>query len=187
MSRFILVVVLFLHVVLHFPLNVKHFIRSACSFWRQMFVQQLCSLRARLMSLSLAGLILSYLQPLDVRLTPSWETQHERKRTPSYPHSSSVREVGLWSFPLSCEYIMESVVRMKKFLRMPIRKLTSCVSGVKERKLCAKPRNRRGRGGRGGRNRQWRTPPPRRAHPKDPSVIRSYQLDLEKERRVVAV
>uniref|UniRef100_A0A3B4TXI8 steroid 11beta-monooxygenase n=1 Tax=Seriola dumerili TaxID=41447 RepID=A0A3B4TXI8_SERDU len=37
---------------------------------------------------------------------------------------------------------------MKKSLRKPIRKLTSCVSGMRERKLCAKPRNKwvRGRG-----------------------------------------
>ncbi|XP_050931956.1 complexin-3 [Lates calcarifer] len=80
---------------------------------------------------------------------------------------------------------MESVVRVKKSLRRPIRKLTSCVSGVKERRLCAKSRNRRGRGGggRGGSKRLGKTPPPRHAHPKDPSVIRSYQADLEKERQ----
>ncbi|XP_051262978.1 complexin-3-like [Dicentrarchus labrax] len=83
---------------------------------------------------------------------------------------------------------MESVVRVKKSLRRPIRKLTSCVSGVKERQLCAKPRNKRGRGGggrgRGGCNRQGRTPNLRTAHPKDPSVICSYQADLEKERKL---
>lgn len=81
---------------------------------------------------------------------------------------------------------MESVVRVKKSLRTPIRKLTSCVSGVKERKLCAKRRNKRGRGegGRRGCNRLGRTPPPRTAHPKDSSVSRSYQADLEKERQV---
>lgn len=81
---------------------------------------------------------------------------------------------------------MESVVRVKKSLRTPIRKLASCVSRVKERKLCAKRRNKRGRGGggRGGCDRLRRTPPPRTAHPKDPSVIRSYQADMEKERQV---
>ncbi|XP_044063934.1 complexin-3-like [Siniperca chuatsi] len=81
---------------------------------------------------------------------------------------------------------MESVVRVKKSLRTPIRKLTSCVSGVKERKLCAKRRNRRARGGggRGGCNRLGRTPPRRTAHSKDPSVIHSYQADLEKERKL---
>ncbi|XP_036930306.1 complexin-3-like [Acanthopagrus latus] len=83
---------------------------------------------------------------------------------------------------------MESVVRVKKSLRTPVRKLTSCVSGVKERRLCAKPRNRRGRGGggrgRGGCNRSGRTPPLRTAHPKEPSVICSYQADLEKERQL---
>ncbi|XP_071325714.1 complexin-3-like [Trachinotus anak] len=80
---------------------------------------------------------------------------------------------------------MEPVVRVKKSLRTPIRKLTSCVSGLKEQKLCAKPRNKRvrGQGGRGGCKRFGRTPPLRTAHPKDPSVIRSYQADLEKERQ----
>ncbi|XP_040900524.1 complexin-3 [Toxotes jaculatrix] len=80
---------------------------------------------------------------------------------------------------------MESVVKVKKSLRTPIRKLTSCVSRVKERKLCAKPRNKRGRGGggRGGCKRLGRTPPLQTAHPKDPSVICSYQADLEKERK----
>ncbi|XP_069551962.1 complexin-4-like [Brachyistius frenatus] len=81
---------------------------------------------------------------------------------------------------------MESVVRVKKSLRAPIRKLTSCVSEVKERKLCAKRRNRRARGGggRGGRNRLGKTPPLRTAHPKDPPVICLYQADLEKERQL---
>ncbi|KAE8288861.1 hypothetical protein D5F01_LYC12738 [Larimichthys crocea] len=81
---------------------------------------------------------------------------------------------------------MESVVRVKKSLRTPFRKLTSCVSGVKERRLCAKRRNRRGRGGggRGGCNRMGRTPPLRTAHPNDPLVFRSYQADLEKERKL---
>ncbi|XP_045900250.1 complexin-3-like [Micropterus dolomieu] len=81
---------------------------------------------------------------------------------------------------------MEAVVRVKKSLRTPIRKLTGCVSGVKERKLCARRRDRRGRGGRGsgGCNRLGRTPPLRAAHPKDPSIIRSYQADLEKERKL---
>uniref|UniRef100_UPI0037E9405B cytochrome P450 11C1 n=1 Tax=Semicossyphus pulcher TaxID=241346 RepID=UPI0037E9405B len=81
---------------------------------------------------------------------------------------------------------MESVVRVKKTLRTPIRKLTSCVSGVKERRLCARRRNKRGRGGRGrgGCNRLGsRTPPPRGPLHKDPGVMRSYQADLEKERR----
>ncbi|CAJ1062357.1 complexin-3-like [Xyrichtys novacula] len=82
---------------------------------------------------------------------------------------------------------MESVVRVKKTMRTPIRKLTSCVSGVKERRLCAKRRNKRGRGGVGreGCNRMGRrTPPPRSGHYKDPAVSRSYQADLEKERRL---
>ncbi|XP_039662197.1 complexin-3-like [Perca fluviatilis] len=81
---------------------------------------------------------------------------------------------------------MESVMRVKKTLRTPIRKLTSCVSGVKERELCAKRRKRRGRDGRGrgGCNRLGRTPPLRTSHPKDPSIICSYQADLEKERKL---
>ncbi|AWO96529.1 Hypothetical protein SMAX5B_011851 [Scophthalmus maximus] len=84
---------------------------------------------------------------------------------------------------------MESLVRVKKSLRTPIRKLTSCVSGVKQQKLCAKPRNKRcrgrgGRGGRGGCEKFGKTPPLRTAHPKDPTVIRPYQADLEKERQV---
>ncbi|XP_059196110.1 complexin-3-like [Centropristis striata] len=81
---------------------------------------------------------------------------------------------------------MESVVRMKKSLRRPIRRLTSCVSGVKERRLCAKRKSRRSRGGRGrgGCNRLGRTPPPHRSHPKEPPVTCSYQADLEKERQL---
>ncbi|KAM4600936.1 cytochrome P450 11C1 [Polymixia lowei] len=67
---------------------------------------------------------------------------------------------------------MESAV--KKSLRFPIRKLTSCVSGVKEREVLTKHRNKRGRGGGALRS----------AHTKDPSVIRSYQADLEKERQL---
>ncbi|XP_068592273.1 complexin-3-like [Cebidichthys violaceus] len=79
---------------------------------------------------------------------------------------------------------MESVMRVKKLLKTPIRKLTSWVSRVKERKLCAKHRNKRARGrrGRGGCNRLGRTPPPRTSHPKDPSS--SFQADLEKERQL---
>ncbi|XP_053182943.1 complexin-3-like [Scomber japonicus] len=65
---------------------------------------------------------------------------------------------------------MESVVRVKKSLRKPVRKLTSCVTGVKERK--------------GGCSKLGRTPPRHIAHAKDASVIRSYQADLEKERQL---
>ncbi|XP_074539019.1 complexin-3-like [Halichoeres trimaculatus] len=81
---------------------------------------------------------------------------------------------------------MESVVRVKKSMKTPIRKLTSCVSGVKERRLCARPRNKRSRGGgeRGGCNRLGRrTSHQRSAQHKKPAVIPSYQADLEKERR----
>ncbi|XP_068425574.1 complexin-3-like [Clinocottus analis] len=84
---------------------------------------------------------------------------------------------------------MESFVRRKRFLKTPIKKLRSWVSGVKERKLFAKYNNkrgrgRRGRGGRGGSKRAGRTPPLRTSHPKDPSIICSYQVDLEKERQL---
>lgn len=84
---------------------------------------------------------------------------------------------------------MDSVVRVKKSLRTPIKKLTSCVSGLKERRLCAKPRYKRGRGGggRGGCNRFVRTRPLRSAHLKEPSIIRPYQAELEKERQVDTV
>ncbi|XP_034467695.1 complexin-3-like [Hippoglossus hippoglossus] len=81
---------------------------------------------------------------------------------------------------------MNSLSRVKKSLRTPIWKLTSCVSGVKHQKLCAKPRDGRGRGGGGGRRgcrRSGKTPPLRTAPPKDPTVICSYQADLEKERK----
>lgn len=81
---------------------------------------------------------------------------------------------------------MDSLLRVKRSLRTPIRKLTSCVSGLKQQRLCATPRDRRSRGGgrgRGGSRRTGRTPPLRTAPPKDPSVARSYQADLEKERK----
>lgn len=131
--------------------------------------------------LSLAGLKLSYCCVCP-KFVWSEQQKHEWRRKPSYIHSSSVREVELWLFPLSWELrsIMESVVRVKKSLRMPIRKLTSCVSGMKETKSCAKRKNRR----RGGCYSLGKTPPLRTAHPKDPSVIRSYQADLEKQRQV---
>ncbi|XP_053743657.1 complexin-3-like [Synchiropus splendidus] len=76
---------------------------------------------------------------------------------------------------------MESVVRLKRTLRTPIRRLTSCVTTVKERRLCAKRRNRSS--GRGGCNKLKKSPPPRAAYAKDASIIRSYRADLEKERR----
>ncbi|KAF3691990.1 Complexin-3 Precursor [Channa argus] len=76
---------------------------------------------------------------------------------------------------------MESVVRVKKSLRTPIRKLTSCVSGTKERKFCDKIRNRTSRG---RCHRLGTTPPFQSGQPKAPSVIRSYQADLEKERKL---
>ncbi|XP_008290473.1 complexin-3-like [Stegastes partitus] len=82
---------------------------------------------------------------------------------------------------------MESVVRVKKSLRTPIRKLSSCVSGVKDRRLTAKRRSsrcRRGAGGRAGCSRTRRAPPPRAQHPRDPPVLRSYRADLEKERQL---
>ncbi|XP_041845138.1 complexin-4-like [Melanotaenia boesemani] len=81
---------------------------------------------------------------------------------------------------------MEAVAKAKKSLKTPIRKLTSCVSGVKERKLCSKHRRKRSRGGGGHvrRNMLGKTPPLRVAHPRDQTVIRSYQAELEKKRQL---
>ncbi|KAM4581373.1 uncharacterized protein PAE49_005937 [Odontesthes bonariensis] len=81
---------------------------------------------------------------------------------------------------------MESIVRVKKSLRRPIRKLTGCVSGAKGRWLCAKRRRKRSRGtrGRGGCSMLGKTPPLRSAPPKDPTVIRPYQIELEKKRQL---
>lgn len=81
---------------------------------------------------------------------------------------------------------MESVLRVRNWLRTPIGRLTSWGSKVKERKLCAKRRKKRGRfwRGRGRCHRFGRTPSPRTAQPKPLSIICSYEKDLEKERRV---
>ncbi|KAK5599884.1 hypothetical protein CRENBAI_014483 [Crenichthys baileyi] len=78
---------------------------------------------------------------------------------------------------------MESVVRVKKSLRSPIRKLTSCVIGEEEKRLCARRRGKKGRGHRGC-NILGKTPPLQGSNLKDPSIIRSYQADLDKERQV---
>ncbi|KAM9309996.1 uncharacterized protein KZ484_025932 [Pholidichthys leucotaenia] len=80
---------------------------------------------------------------------------------------------------------MESTVKLKNSLRTPIRKLTSCVSGVKEKRLCDKRRIKRRRAG-GGGNRMGlgKTPPPQTAYTKDSLVIRWYQADLEKQRQL---
>ncbi|KAM4735562.1 uncharacterized protein FYW61_006017 [Anableps anableps] len=77
---------------------------------------------------------------------------------------------------------MESVARVKKSLRSPIRRLTSCVTGPKENRLCARPRGKKGRGSRGC-NILGKTPLLQASKLKDPSIIRSYQADLEKERQ----
>lgn len=81
--------------------------------------------------------------------------------------------------PAKLPVVMESVA--KKLLRLPIRKLTSCVAGLKEKRL--RPRGKKGRGRRGcnilGKLQA--------SNLKDPSIIRSYQADLEKERQVDAV
>ncbi|XP_061530215.1 complexin-3-like [Phycodurus eques] len=81
---------------------------------------------------------------------------------------------------------MESVTRVKKSLRAPIRKLTSCVSTMSNRKLCAKRRYHRARrgGGQGGCGRSRKAPPRRTADAEYPPVVRSYQADLEKERKL---
>ncbi|XP_056300636.1 complexin-3-like [Pseudoliparis swirei] len=81
---------------------------------------------------------------------------------------------------------MESVVRGKKLLKRPIRKLTSWVSRAKGRTLLTKHRNKRGRGrrGRGGGKRSEKTPSLRASPPREPSIICSYLGDLEKERNL---
>ncbi|XP_038140334.1 complexin-3-like [Cyprinodon tularosa] len=76
---------------------------------------------------------------------------------------------------------MESLARVKKSLRSPIRSLTSCVTGGDKKRLCARQRVKRGSSYRGCSVLR-KTPP----FPdlKDPSVFRSYQADLEKERKL---
>uniref|UniRef100_A0A087XI33 Complexin 3a n=1 Tax=Poecilia formosa TaxID=48698 RepID=A0A087XI33_POEFO len=78
---------------------------------------------------------------------------------------------------------MESVARLKKSLRSPIRRLTSCVAGPKEKRLCARPRGKKGRGKRRC-NILGKSPPLKASKLKDPSVVRSYQADLEKQRKL---
>ncbi|XP_056902187.1 complexin-3-like [Takifugu flavidus] len=70
---------------------------------------------------------------------------------------------------------MNSVARVKKSLRAPIKKLANCVSGLKGRGPGAKRWNRRGRGG---------PPPHRAAGCREPPTVRSYQADVEKERQL---
>ncbi|KAK0139119.1 Complexin-4 [Merluccius polli] len=87
--------------------------------------------------------------------------------------------------------IMDSAVR--KSLRVPIRKLSSCVSGEKEEEVLAKRRQRLSRegsgggvggGGRGVHGRPGRSAPLRAAaHPREPAALPSYQADLDKERQ----
>ncbi|KAM8868909.1 LOW QUALITY PROTEIN: cytochrome P450 11C1 [Spinachia spinachia] len=81
---------------------------------------------------------------------------------------------------------MESVLRAKNWLKTPIGRLTSWVSKVKERKLCAKRRKKRGRvwRERGPCPRFGRKPPLRTAQHKDLSIMRPYQEELEKERKL---
>lgn len=83
--------------------------------------------------------------------------------------------------------IMDCVMRVKRSLSAPIKKLSSCVSNLKGRRLRAKGRSRyrrgRGRGGRGGSNRSRRAPPPSSRNPQ-PVILRSYRADLEKQRQV---
>lgn len=83
--------------------------------------------------------------------------------------------------------IMDSVMRVKRSLSAPIKKLSSCVSSLKGRRLRAKgsARYRRGRGRKAkkGSNRLSRTPPPSHRNPQ-PVILRSYQADLEKQRQV---
>ncbi|XP_033958102.1 complexin-3-like [Pseudochaenichthys georgianus] len=76
---------------------------------------------------------------------------------------------------------MESLRSVKKSLKKPLSMMTSCVSGVKERRLCAKPRIRWSRGGRGRGLRRSRHL--QKTKTKDPSIFKSYNEDLEKERQ----
>lgn len=76
---------------------------------------------------------------------------------------------------------MEAVLRVKKSLKKPIRKLTSCVL-VEEKRLCDKRRPTRGRGG--SNKSRKNNPTIQSAHPRNSAMIRSYQTDLEKERQV---
>ncbi|XP_037532833.1 complexin-3-like [Nematolebias whitei] len=78
---------------------------------------------------------------------------------------------------------MESAVRIKKCLKTPIRKLTGCVTGAREKRLCAKRRRKRGRG-HGDTSVFGKTPPCRGPKPREPSVVLSYRADLEKERKL---
>ncbi|XP_042163918.1 complexin-3-like isoform X2 [Oncorhynchus tshawytscha] len=61
---------------------------------------------------------------------------------------------------------------VKQSLAVPMRKLSSCVTGVKEREVWARRRAKRGTGG-------VKSSPPQTGQT---SVTRSYQTDLEKER-----
>ncbi|CAF97876.1 unnamed protein product [Tetraodon nigroviridis] len=81
---------------------------------------------------------------------------------------------------------MNSVARVRRSLRAPIKRLASCVSGLKGRRPGAKrwKKRSRGGGGRGGWSRPARAPPVRVARAKEPVVVRSYQAELEKERKL---
>lgn len=76
---------------------------------------------------------------------------------------------------------MEAVLRVKKSLKKPIRKLTSCVL-VEKKRLCDKRRPTRGRGG--SNKSRKNNPTIQSAHPRNSAMIRSYQTDLEKERKL---
>ncbi|XP_019737124.1 complexin-3-like [Hippocampus comes] len=80
---------------------------------------------------------------------------------------------------------MESMARVKKSLRAPIRRLSSCMCTVSNRKWFAKSRTNRfpHPGGRGRCGRSGKAPP-RRTPSKYPSVVRAYQADLDKERKL---
>ncbi|XP_055084186.1 complexin-3-like [Periophthalmus magnuspinnatus] len=70
---------------------------------------------------------------------------------------------------------MESVVKVKKCFQKPMRKLTSCVLRQEEKRLCSGHRATRGRG---SGTRRRRKDPLRQTPP------RSYQADLDKERKL---
>ena len=144
-----------------------------------------CQSLVWLPSLSLASLNLSY-ELWIVRLSDRHNMREGESHYISTCLLSRKEKRGRCLSSREPAFIMESVVRLKKSLRTPIRKLTSCVSGVKERRWSAKHRRKkcRGRGGQRRCNMLGCTPPLRAAHPQASSVIRSYQKDLEKERQV---
>lgn len=135
------------------------------------------------LSLSLVGLSLSYCwDTSDCQTNTTWA----KEKAITLPHVSCRGNRGVVIPLRQPNRIMESVARLKKSLRSPMRRLTSCVAGPKEKRLCARPRGKKGRDKRRC-NILGKTPPLKASKLKDPSMIRSYQADLEKQRQVDTV